>query len=77
MKRILKNDNSFKETETKTEDPLIKNISSNGNYAVYYECGSCKELTNLDEQDPIRCKQCGYRILYKQRSDIPSEYVAR
>jgi DNA-directed RNA polymerase I, II, and III subunit RPABC4 len=42
-----------------------------------YECGSCKEKVLIEKQDPIRCKKCGYRILYKLRSKRPSEYFAR
>lgn len=44
---------------------------------VYYECGSCKFKVLIEKQDPICCKECGYRILYKLRSKRPSEYLAR
>jgi DNA-directed RNA polymerase subunit RPC12/RpoP len=42
-----------------------------------YECGLCKSKVKINQQDPVRCKECGYRILYKLRSKRPSEYLAR
>lgn len=43
----------------------------------FYECGLCKSKIVIHERDPIKCKNCGYRILYKLRSKRPSEYLAR
>lgn len=42
-----------------------------------YKCGLCKSKVKISQQDPVRCKECGYRILYKLRSKRPSEYLAR
>ena len=33
-----------------------------------YNCGGCGARNNLKPSDPIRCRTCGYRILYKVRT---------
>lgn len=36
---------------------------------VKYLCGDCDHEFQLKKGDAIRCKECGYRVLYKQRTD--------
>lgn len=36
--------------------------------AVSYECGGCGEVNKIRRRDPIRCRNCGYRVLYKLRT---------
>ncbi|PNS19923.1 DNA-directed RNA polymerase I, II, and III subunit RPABC4 [Sphaceloma murrayae] len=36
---------------------------------VAYLCGDCDHKVFLKRGDPIRCKECGYRVLYKQRTE--------
>lgn len=33
-----------------------------------YLCGSCNSKVQLKKGDPIRCKDCGHRVLYKERT---------
>ena len=33
-----------------------------------YLCGECSAKVQLKKGDPIRCKECGHRILYKERT---------
>ncbi|MCJ1312880.1 DNA-directed RNA polymerase core subunit rpc10 [Agyrium rufum] len=33
-----------------------------------YLCGECNAKVQLKKGDPIRCKECGHRILYKERT---------
>ena len=33
-----------------------------------YNCGGCGAKNSLKPQDPVRCRTCGYRILYKERT---------
>lgn len=40
-----------------------------GNRPVAYLCGDCDTKVTLKRGDPIRCKECGYRVLYKQRTN--------
>ncbi|KAI3631868.1 hypothetical protein MIR68_010341 [Amoeboaphelidium protococcarum] len=44
---------------------------------VFYICGNCGKDTELKPKDPIRCKECGYRILYKKRTAKIVQYEAR
>jgi DNA-directed RNA polymerase I, II, and III subunit RPABC4 len=35
---------------------------------VTYRCGDCNASVPLKRDDPVRCIQCGYRVLYKERT---------
>ena len=35
---------------------------------VEYRCGDCGALNLIKGGDPVRCRQCGFRILYKTRT---------
>lgn len=53
----------------------IKEASKQG--GVEYECGDCATKVVLKPRDPIRCHECGYRILYKPRTKRVIQYEAR
>lgn len=36
---------------------------------VNYLCGDCDAKVVLRKSDAIRCKECGYRVLYKERTN--------
>ncbi|CCU77072.1 metallothionein-I gene transcription activator [Blumeria hordei DH14] len=36
--------------------------------AINYLCGDCNAKIPLKRGDPIRCKECGHRVLYKERT---------
>ena len=36
---------------------------------VTYICSDCDSKVQLKQGDAIRCKECGYRVLYKQRTN--------
>lgn len=36
---------------------------------VQYLCGECDTKVTLKKGDAIRCKDCGYRVLYKERTN--------
>ena len=36
---------------------------------VQYLCGDCDTKVILKKGDAIRCKECGYRVLYKERTN--------
>ena len=36
---------------------------------VHYLCGDCDNKVTLKKGDPIRCKECGYRVLYTERTN--------
>eukprot|EP00980_Cylindrotheca_fusiformis_P012015 scaffold2844_cov123-Cylindrotheca_fusiformis.AAC.8 len=35
---------------------------------VEYRCGDCGAKNVIKASDPVRCRQCGFRILYKMRT---------
>lgn len=45
--------------------------------AVAYICGDCGAENTLRSGDVIRCRECGYRILYKKRTKRVVQYEAR
>lgn len=45
--------------------------------AVAYICGDCGAENTLKGGDVIRCRDCGYRILYKKRTKRVVQYEAR
>jgi len=37
--------------------------------SVLYKCGDCDMDVPLKRGEPIRCRNCGHRVLYKQRTN--------
>ncbi|XP_065345592.1 DNA-directed RNA polymerases I, II, and III subunit RPABC4 [Cloeon dipterum] len=33
-----------------------------------YICGECHHENEMRQKDAIRCRECGYRIMYKRRT---------
>lgn len=42
-----------------------------------YTCGQCGVDMRLKSGEPIQCKECGYRILYKKRTKRVVQFEAR
>jgi DNA-directed RNA polymerases I, II, and III subunit RPABC4 len=42
-----------------------------------YMCGSCGMDNEVKEKEPIQCKHCGHRILYKKRTEEVVQFEAR
>ena len=42
-----------------------------------YTCGDCGSDVPLKSKDTVRCRVCGYRIVFKKRTLNPCEYLAR
>ncbi|PIO71211.1 hypothetical protein TELCIR_06904, partial [Teladorsagia circumcincta] len=45
--------------------------------SMIYICGECHYENEIRPKDAIRCRECGYRILYKKRSRKLMVYDAR
>ncbi|KAI9722305.1 MAG: hypothetical protein M1812_001777 [Candelaria pacifica] len=45
--------------------------------AVKYLCGDCNSKVEIKRGDPIRCKECGHRVLYKERTKRMVQFEAR
>ncbi|XP_032793087.1 DNA-directed RNA polymerases I, II, and III subunit RPABC4 [Daphnia magna] len=49
-------------------DPLGKDQEPQKKQPMVYICGDCHGENELKPRDPIRCRECGYRIMYKKRT---------
>ncbi|KAF1974966.1 hypothetical protein BU23DRAFT_552804 [Bimuria novae-zelandiae CBS 107.79] len=45
--------------------------------AVSYTCGDCDGDVQLKRGEPIRCRNCGHRVLYKKRTNRMVQFEAR
>ncbi|KAJ3359413.1 hypothetical protein AMAG_04572 [Allomyces macrogynus ATCC 38327] len=45
--------------------------------ATAYLCAACGEETELKPKEPVRCKTCGHRVLYKKRTSRMVQFEAR
>ncbi|KAK6363733.1 DNA-directed RNA polymerase core subunit rpc10 [Orbilia blumenaviensis] len=45
--------------------------------SMKYLCADCGKSVTLNKADPIRCKECGFRILYKERTKRMVQFEAR
>ncbi|ODV62499.1 DNA-directed RNA polymerase core subunit RPC10 [Ascoidea rubescens DSM 1968] len=52
-------------------------VSSFKNYGIKYVCASCAVPFTLGKNEPVRCKECGHRILYKARTRRMVQFEAR
>jgi DNA-directed RNA polymerase subunit RPC12/RpoP len=43
----------------------------------WYKCANCRERNYFEQNDPIKCTSCGYRVMYKERNEAPRTYLAR
>ncbi|KAF3067132.1 DNA-directed RNA polymerases I, II, and III subunit RPABC4 [Daldinia childiae] len=48
-----------------------------GGATMHYICGDCGTKFPLKRNDPIRCKECGCRVLYKERTKRMVQFEAR
>ncbi len=44
---------------------------------VTYVCGDCGADNEIKGRDAIRCRECGYRIMYKKRTRRIIQFEAR
>ena len=43
-------------------------MTGSAGQVVQYICGECASKVQLTRSDAIRCKECGHRVLYKERT---------
>ncbi|XP_029868574.1 DNA-directed RNA polymerases I, II, and III subunit RPABC4 isoform X2 [Harpia harpyja] len=53
---LYQNMDSQKDVQPPKQQPMI------------YICGECHTENEIKARDPIRCRECGYRIMYKKRT---------
>ncbi|GAB0181921.1 DNA-directed RNA polymerases I, II, and III subunit RPABC4 [Grus japonensis] len=54
--RVFADMDSQKDVQPPKQQPMI------------YICGECHTENEIKARDPIRCRECGYRIMYKKRT---------
>lgn len=47
------------------DEPMDTETRTQG---IEYFCADCQEEAKIKPKDHIRCRACGYRILYKKRT---------
>ncbi|XP_056378370.1 DNA-directed RNA polymerases I, II, and III subunit RPABC4 isoform X1 [Hyla sarda] len=52
----------LKSMEAQKDDPPPKQ------QPMIYICAECHTENEIKARDPIRCRECGYRIMYKKRT---------
>ena len=43
-------------------------VSAQPKQPMMYICGECHNENEIRPRDTIRCRECGYRIMYKKRT---------
>lgn len=49
-------------------DAAMGFTTSKASLGVKYICANCSHTLTLNKNDPVRCKECGHRVLYKART---------
>ncbi|GBC04477.1 hypothetical protein RclHR1_00570033 [Rhizophagus clarus] len=44
---------------------------------MLYNCADCGAENEIRPKEPLRCKECGHRIMYKQRTKKMVQFEAR
>ncbi|KAK0533112.1 DNA-directed RNA polymerase core subunit rpc10 [Tilletia horrida] len=44
---------------------------------IQYICADCAATNEIKPREPIRCKDCGHRIMYKKRTKQMLHFLAR
>ncbi|KAF2120816.1 DNA directed RNA polymerase [Lophiotrema nucula] len=52
-------------------------VTAESGRSVEYTCGDCDASVQLKRGEPIRCRNCGHRVLYKQRTNRMVQFEAR
>ncbi|KAI5867355.1 DNA directed RNA polymerase [Durotheca rogersii] len=52
-------------------------LDAGGAGTMHYLCGDCGTRFPIKRNDPIRCKECGCRVLYKERTKRMVQFEAR
>ncbi|KAF8437413.1 DNA-directed RNA polymerases I, II, and III subunit RPABC4 [Terfezia claveryi] len=44
---------------------------------MWYQCADCGSRVSINKGEHIRCKECGHRVLYKERTKRMVQFEAR
>ena len=59
------------------ENAAAASVGSQVKKAMIYVCGECRSDNEIKSRDPIRCRECGHRIMYKKRTNRMMVFNAR
>lgn len=59
------------------ESQTHSHLNTSSNLSAIYICGDCGAENEMKSKDVIRCRECGYRILYKKRTSRTIQFEAR
>ncbi|GAU99258.1 hypothetical protein RvY_10288 [Ramazzottius varieornatus] len=57
-----------KSSRDSRREPMDTGLTEEDKKPVVYICGECHRENPIRGREPIRCQECGYRILYKKRT---------
>jgi DNA-directed RNA polymerases I, II, and III subunit RPABC4 len=66
--RIKVNMSSQQQTTQNTNAQTSSGAVRQPDTPVTYLCGDCNSKVSIGKGDPVRCGNCGYRVLYKERT---------
>ncbi|XP_054303316.1 DNA-directed RNA polymerases I, II, and III subunit RPABC4-like [Pongo pygmaeus] len=46
-----------------------KDIQTPKQQPMAYNCRECHTENDMKSRDPVKCGECGYRIIYKKRTE--------
>nr|XP_045015510.1 DNA-directed RNA polymerases I, II, and III subunit RPABC4-like [Jaculus jaculus] len=55
-------------TATRLATETQKGVQPPKKQPMIYICGDCHPQNEIKFRDPVRCRQCGYRIMYQKRT---------
>jgi len=73
--RQLRDTSTLREASVAPADTLQLKLRLCG--GTDYICGDCGQKNEIKPKDPIRCRICGYRIMYKMRTKNLIQFEAR
>ncbi|XP_033726576.1 DNA-directed RNA polymerases I, II, and III subunit RPABC4-like [Pecten maximus] len=65
------------ENMDQSKDDAAKTVVPGKQSTMIYICGECHQENEIKARDPIRCRECGYRIMYKKRTKRMIVFDAR
>jgi DNA-directed RNA polymerase I, II, and III subunit RPABC4 len=68
---------SVPEPLPRIEASLPQNEEPSWRYVMHYICAECEKDVKITQGEPLRCKSCGTRMLWKKRTGRMIQFEAR
>jgi DNA-directed RNA polymerase I, II, and III subunit RPABC4 len=63
-------------THIMDQDQTINNNTTTPQ-PITYQCANCSTDNEFKPREPIRCRECGHRVMYKKRTKRMIQFEAR